>query len=132
MQEGIQGLHSPLAGICYNSLVHSLENPYRINGKGQKKCSKMVPDTKREGKSSICGDMMTAYVYLRGHCHVNIEQLFGARRETKTRGYNCKLSRSIRRDVKKHFFSIRTVDSWSELREEEVNATTSEEKKRER
>ena len=68
------------------------------------------------------GDMITVYKYVKGLDIVNCDQFFD-RRGTRTRGHNMRFKKKeARRDVRKHFFSVRVVEKWNALSSEVVEA----------
>lgn len=62
---------------------------------------------------------------LRGPDDVNSEQFFEARRESRPKGHSWTLGKGcVSRDVRKHLFSNRVMETGNKLIEEEINATT--------
>ena len=70
------------------------------------------------------GDMILTYRLLKGEEGVDFRKFFTlAENEHDTRGHSKKLEKPmVRLDTRKYFFSIRVVDKWNELSEEEVTA----------
>ena len=120
---------APLWNPYLRKHVHKLE---RV----QRHATKMVPELRelsyRERLERLeipslqsrreRGDMITVYKYVKGLDIVNCDQFFD-RRGTRTRGHNMRFKKKeARRDVRKHFFSVRVVDKWNALSSEVVEA----------
>ena len=68
------------------------------------------------------GDFIELYKYTHGLYSVN-ESLIHYSEIRRTRGHNLKLEkRSCNLDIRKYFFTFRTVNTWNELPEEIVNS----------
>ena len=74
-------------------------------------------------KRRVRGDLIETYKLMTNKVEMPYERFFATARYTGTRGHTRKLFKK-RVGTCKHFFSARVVDSWNELDDKTVSATS--------
>ena len=72
----------------------------------------------------VRGDMITVFKFIHGYDKIDMSNFFDMG-GSRTRGHSLKLrKKSSSQDVRKYFFSLRTVDKWNSLSEAVVTASS--------
>ena len=71
------------------------------------------------------GDLIETFKLTNGFYKVNIDNYLCLNKDTRTRGHCYKLAKqSCNLEVRKHFFSLRVVDTWNSLPQSTVTVSS--------